>query len=599
MTVSNSIRRSGPYLGNGVSADFAYEFRILDAAHLRVVLRAADGAETTLAPGTDYTVSAVGADGGGNVTLTTAPASGETVTIIRNMPLTQGIDLENQGEYYAETVEEGLDATVMAIQQLREELDRSVKVPVSGDVAEVDELMANVRTIAAMADDVEAVAGDLGAVETLAGAIADVEAVAASISAVAAVAANTVPVATVAAHSAEVAALAEEIGSVVLAAAKIAAIEAAPAAAQAAVSSAALVEATVDAARLGSVPLGALIWMTTPVAPPGYLFADGSGVTPVYPQLRQFYLNAGAPHGVDSSGNPRLPNIARRFVRGHDTATGRAFGSYQADAFQGHGLGDGQGRRAWVADESQYPYPTTLEGWSRIAAGTDATTAGGASLKARLLQPMSNGTHGTPRVADETRPENITLYPCIKAADGIDNPGLIDSNGLVAQVAALEQKLSISQQIFHAQDRRPAGVHGGDFTAGAWRVRPLNTVLQNGVTEAEIASNQIFLPSGRYHIEIQACAYAVSAHQARLYNITDGVAVLTGLSNYSENSGTSGVNIGDSAPANVRGVVTLTSSKVFEIQHRCSSTRTMYGFGTSTISFGTDNVYCDVMIRSI
>src|SRR5690349_18464124 len=103
MTVSSEVSTAGPYNGNGVTTVFPYGFKIVDETHLRVVLRDPASVSTDLSlDDGDYTVSGVGNDAGGNVTVTVAPLTGYFLTILRNPPLTQETDLENQGPYSAE-----------------------------------------------------------------------------------------------------------------------------------------------------------------------------------------------------------------------------------------------------------------------------------------------------------------------------------------------------------------------------------------------------------------------------------------------------------------------------------------------------------------
>lgn len=128
MTVPSAINKSGPYTGNGVTTVFPYGFRILDASHIQVV-RTEDGMDTVLTTG--FTVSGVGIGGGGNVTFAVAPTSGQKITLIRNAPFVQNTDLENQGAYFAETIEDALDLGVMRDQQLAEEIGRSLRLPAS------------------------------------------------------------------------------------------------------------------------------------------------------------------------------------------------------------------------------------------------------------------------------------------------------------------------------------------------------------------------------------------------------------------------------------------------------------------------------------
>lgn len=131
MTVPSATSKSGPYLCNGSTDVFNYDFRIVDKSHLNVILTDADGAETSLALTTHYTVSDVGEDTG-SINLTSAgvalAVTGKKLTILRNPPFTQETDLQNQGAYYAETVEKALDLAVMRDQEIAEKVSRALIV---------------------------------------------------------------------------------------------------------------------------------------------------------------------------------------------------------------------------------------------------------------------------------------------------------------------------------------------------------------------------------------------------------------------------------------------------------------------------------------
>lgn len=127
MTVPNEINQSGPYFGNGVTKTFDYEFKIVDATHLKVLL-VEGGVETVLTLDVDYTVTGVGDDEGGQIETTIAPTSSQYIVIRRSLPFDQEIDLGNQGAYYPETVEMGFDLAVMRDQELKEELGRTLRV---------------------------------------------------------------------------------------------------------------------------------------------------------------------------------------------------------------------------------------------------------------------------------------------------------------------------------------------------------------------------------------------------------------------------------------------------------------------------------------
>lgn len=126
MTVSSSTNRVS-YSGNGTLTAFAYTFKVFDESDLTVILRASDGTETVQTITTHYTVSGVGDAGGGNVTFVTAPASGVTVVILREQPLTQGLDLVPNDPFPAQSLEEALDKLVFMTQKHEEELGRAIK----------------------------------------------------------------------------------------------------------------------------------------------------------------------------------------------------------------------------------------------------------------------------------------------------------------------------------------------------------------------------------------------------------------------------------------------------------------------------------------
>ena len=129
MTISTtSIKNSNS--GDGSTTNFAYTFKIFANSDLQVIIRSSTGLETVKTITTHYTVAGAGDASGGSITFTTGntPASGETVVIRRALPQTQSIDYIANDPFPAESHEEGLDRAMMAIQQVQEELDRSIKL---------------------------------------------------------------------------------------------------------------------------------------------------------------------------------------------------------------------------------------------------------------------------------------------------------------------------------------------------------------------------------------------------------------------------------------------------------------------------------------
>lgn len=128
MTVSSGTSRSD-YAGNGSTSDFATGFRFLQNADLKVILTVVStGIETVQTLNSDYTVVGAGLDSGGTVSMAIPPATGETLTIKRNVSLTQDTDYVDNDDFPAESHEQALDKLTMITQQIQEESDRSLKL---------------------------------------------------------------------------------------------------------------------------------------------------------------------------------------------------------------------------------------------------------------------------------------------------------------------------------------------------------------------------------------------------------------------------------------------------------------------------------------
>jgi len=110
--------------GNGVTTVFPYTFKIIDDGDIEVRV---DGVLQTLS--THYTVSGVGDNAGGNVTMLSAPANGAIVARRRNMALVREVDYQYQGTLPAAVLNPDQDAPVLMAQQLQEQIGRSLRGP--------------------------------------------------------------------------------------------------------------------------------------------------------------------------------------------------------------------------------------------------------------------------------------------------------------------------------------------------------------------------------------------------------------------------------------------------------------------------------------
>jgi len=136
MTISSPVRIAGPYIGAGTLATFSFPFKVFAAADLDVIkLTVSTGVQATLALTTDYTVS-LNADQnsnpGGSITLVAGNlASGFNLTITSDIENLQPTDLTNQGGFYPEVINDALDRATIQIQQVSDDVVRSLQAPTS------------------------------------------------------------------------------------------------------------------------------------------------------------------------------------------------------------------------------------------------------------------------------------------------------------------------------------------------------------------------------------------------------------------------------------------------------------------------------------
>ena len=130
MTISSTTVKNS-YNGDGSTTTFSYTFKIFADSDLQVIIRNNTTAtETVKTLTTHYTVTGAGSASGGSVIFTAGniPASGETVVLRRAVPQTQAIDYIANDPFPAESHEEGLDRAMMTLQQVQEEVTRSIKL---------------------------------------------------------------------------------------------------------------------------------------------------------------------------------------------------------------------------------------------------------------------------------------------------------------------------------------------------------------------------------------------------------------------------------------------------------------------------------------
>ena len=144
-------------------------------------------------------------------------------------------------------------------------------------------------------------------------------------------------------------------------------------------------------------------------------------------------------------------------------------------------------------------------------------------------------------------------------------------------------------QLLHVREEAANNTSGGTFNSGSWVKRTLDTTKTNEITGASLSSSQITLPAGTYFIFGMANVAAnVGRHTAKLRNVTDSSDTIIGSSESSFSNNHSNKSF-------VIGRFTISGQKTFELQHRCSSTSNVDGFGTNA-DFGVVQIFAEVQI---
>ncbi|MDE1882300.1 MAG: hypothetical protein KGI89_17330 [Euryarchaeota archaeon] len=156
MPVSSPVSQVRYVVGAlGPSLGFPYYFLL--ATDLQVTATAAaTGVDTLLLNGTDYSVSGAGVPTGGIVALEGSGlhySVGDTVTISRVPALTQGTNNLDGVPTPAATLNAAFDALCMQVQELRDRLDRCLRLPISNPTTAAAEIALSGRKSALVGFD--------------------------------------------------------------------------------------------------------------------------------------------------------------------------------------------------------------------------------------------------------------------------------------------------------------------------------------------------------------------------------------------------------------------------------------------------------------
>lgn len=132
MTVANTTTKL-QYKGNGENRTFGITFPLADGSHLRLFLTTPQGVES------EITKNFAFSDTLDSITYPTLEsgmeplADGYTLTLLRQTPPTQELDLQSGHALDAEELERGFDKLTCLVQEAQEQMARAICYPVSAE----------------------------------------------------------------------------------------------------------------------------------------------------------------------------------------------------------------------------------------------------------------------------------------------------------------------------------------------------------------------------------------------------------------------------------------------------------------------------------
>lgn len=139
MSVQNITRRAGPYVGTGLVTAYTFAFKVFRSEDVKVLRSASSDAsaqDEALKYGTDYVVKLntnQDEQAGGTVTLASPLAEGLRLSILSAITPDQQMVLTNHDGFLPATLNNSADKAIALIQELKEEVGRSLRVPASAD----------------------------------------------------------------------------------------------------------------------------------------------------------------------------------------------------------------------------------------------------------------------------------------------------------------------------------------------------------------------------------------------------------------------------------------------------------------------------------
>ena len=127
MTITTNDTRD-EYTATSGQTLFNYTFKIFESTDLNVyVTPVGQDPDDDIDIATGYSVTGLGDENGGTITLVAATSAGDSVTIVSDIPESRTTDYQNNGDFLPDTVNDDFDRVVSLVKQANDKVNRTVR----------------------------------------------------------------------------------------------------------------------------------------------------------------------------------------------------------------------------------------------------------------------------------------------------------------------------------------------------------------------------------------------------------------------------------------------------------------------------------------